>query len=150
MSCLQNRSGHGNVHKSLEVRDRDDILTAMQMTRTLAEELGFSAEETLFLQLATEEACTNAQNYGALEHSGYFEIKWRADAPTIEIVICQESRTFDVDLSTPAALAKGGDVTRGRGLVLIAGIMDELHLARSGTRVELTMRKTRKLPRDAT
>lgn len=150
MSGLQNRSEHGNVYKSLEVRNRDDILTAMQMTRTLAEELGFSAEETLFLQLATEEACTNAHDYGVLERSGYFEIKWRADAPTIEIVICQESRTFDVDLSAQVAPAEGGDVTHGRGLVLIAGIMDELHLSRSGTQVELTMRKTRKLSDNAT
>ena len=147
MTCLRDRTGHAN--KSLEIRDYEDILTAMQMTKTLAEELGFSAKETLFLQLATEEACTNAYDHGALERTGYFEIQWAAIHATIEIAVYQESWPFDVDLRALAELTERNDGPRGRGLVLIAGLMDELGVTRSGRLVKFSMRKTRAQLSDA-
>ncbi|WP_409343034.1 ATP-binding protein [Paenibacillus sp. MBLB4367] len=144
MACLQNSVV--SMDKCLEVRDCDDILTAMQMTRTIAEELGFSPEETLFLQLATEEACTNAYDHGAMKRTGYFEIQWTAHAATIQICVRQESRPFDIDLRALTELTERNDGLRGRGLILIAGLMDELGVVSHGTQVTFSMKKTRKPP----
>jgi serine/threonine-protein kinase RsbW len=116
----------------------------MQRTKLLAEGMGFPAQEILFLQLATEEACTNALDHCVLLGYGCCEIHWYGSDTTIQIMVCQEGRAFDFDKSACTEMEEYNDGLRGRGLVLITGLMDETEILHDEDHVMFIMRKTKK------
>ncbi|SEU23579.1 ATP-binding protein [Paenibacillus sp. NFR01] len=130
----------GEIHTELLImHNSDDIVKAMDITRSLAELTGFSEHDCVLLQLVTEEACMNAFEHGCPMGNCEFRISWTVDADAMEITVCQ-SGEFELQPNREAPL-KGG--SRGRGLILIQSIMDETRLIPTGIYVSLVMRKGR-------
>lgn len=124
---------HRKIHKS------EDILEAMEITEQLAAQLGFPRTEILHLQLVTEEACTNAYEYITSVGQGSFSISWKVINEELEIVLQQKGGLYQLE-AVPSKL--GG--VRGRGLMIIKGIMDEVRLVEKNHHVELYMKKIKR------
>lgn len=126
----------------LIINNAGDIALAMETTKKIAKHTGFTEHESIMLQLVTEEACMNAFEHGhPLGHCD-FRISWLVDADTMEIKVCQNGDSFELQ-NDPVTPVRSG--SRGRGLVLIQGIMDEVKLIPSSSYVSLLMRKRRRV-----
>ncbi len=132
----------GTYREILVIYKPDDIALAMETTRTIAAQAGFSEHDSILLQLVTEEACMNAFEHGCPAGNCMFKITWLVESDTMEITVCQNGEAFELH-NDPASPVKVG--SRGRGLVLIQGIMDEVRLIPSGAYVTLSMRRRRRV-----
>lgn len=127
-----------SASKTLIIRNADDIVLAMKITKKIADSTGFSENESVLLQLVTEEACMNAFEHGCPCDNCEFLVTWSVEADIMEIRVRQNGEVFNLNNEHPVAL-KG--ISRGRGLLLIQGIMDEVKLIPTGAYVTLLMRK---------
>lgn len=137
-----NGLSEGTYGQILNIYKTDDIALAMEITGTIAARTGFSEHDSILLQLVTEEACMNAFEHGCAAGNGVFKISWLVESDIMEITVCQNGEAFELhnELAPPV---NGG--SRGRGLVLIQGIMDEVRLIPSGAHVTLSMRRRRRV-----
>ncbi|WP_379132023.1 ATP-binding protein [Paenibacillus sp. sgz500958] len=126
--------------ETLIVHGSDDIVLAMETTRKIAETAGFSERTSVLLQLVTEEACMNAFEHGCPIGNCEFIVSWVVESEVIEITVRQNGEAYELQHDLPNPI-KG--TSRGRGLVLIQGIMDEVKLIPTGAYVTLSMRKSR-------
>jgi serine/threonine-protein kinase RsbW len=119
----------------------DDIVLAMGITKKIAESTGFSEHDSVLLQLVTEEACMNAFEYGFPLGICDFKIAWLVESGIMEITVGQNGEAFELhhDLASQMKC-----LSRGRGLVLIQGIMDEVKLIPTESYVTLLMRRGRR------
>jgi len=130
---------HMIMIRTMTIMKTVDILKAMDITEQLANEIGFLPRDCLFLRLATEEACTNAYEYCQKTGRLPFRIFWKIDTSQFTIIVKQRGGCFSV--------AKTDNVNtgaRGRGLQLIAHIVDEVFVKRTGNNVLLCMCKCKK------
>ncbi len=137
-----NGLSEGIYSQILVIYRADDIALAMEITRTIAARAGFSEHDSILLQLVTEEACMNAFEHGCPAGNCMFKITWLVQSDVMEITICQSGEAFELH-NDPLSPVKTG--SRGRGLVLIKGIMDEVKLIPSGAYVTLLMRRGRRV-----
>jgi serine/threonine-protein kinase RsbW len=124
---------------SFNIASKEDILISMGITHEMALAAGFTETESIFLKLATEEACTNAvehcERFGSID----FDVIWLTELDRMEISVSQKGGWFEFPDALQADLAP-----RGRGLALIQGIMDEVRLIQTSTNVVFWMRKDRR------
>jgi serine/threonine-protein kinase RsbW len=130
---------HTIMIRTMTVMKTADISKAMETTEELAERMGFLPRDCLFLRLATEEACTNAYEYCQKTGKLPFKIFWKIEERRFAIIVKQRGGCFSV--------AKTDNVNtgpRGRGLQLIAHIVDDVYVKRTGNNVLLCMYKCKK------
>lgn len=119
-----------------EIFTLDDIYEAMMQSRDLAVEQGFSYNSVLKIQLATEEACTNAYEYSRNRNQASCAVKWKASPDYLEVIVRQEGAAFS--LRQPENVVMG---QRGRGITLILNLMDFVEMRENKGFIELIMRK---------
>ncbi|OKP85128.1 hypothetical protein A3844_17920 [Paenibacillus helianthi] len=137
-----NNVNSGTYGQILVIHSRSDIALAMKTTHRIAMLTEFSDHESILLQLVTEEACMNAFEHGCPSGTCEFRISWLVESDIMEIRVCQNGGSFELS-NEPTQPVKIG--SRGRGLVLIQGIMDEVRLIPTGPYITLSMRKKRKV-----
>ncbi|OKP94430.1 ATP-binding protein [Paenibacillus sp. P32E] len=137
-----NNVNSGTYGQILVIHSRSDIALAMKTTHRIAMLTEFSDHESILLQLVTEEACMNAFEHGCPSGTCEFRISWLVESDIMEIRVCQNGGSFELS-NEPNQPVKIG--SRGRGLVLIQGIMDEVRLIPTGPYITLSMRKKRKV-----
>ncbi|AGT30760.1 sigma-B regulator [Geobacillus genomosp. 3] len=127
---------HVIMIRTMTIMKTADILKAMDITEQLANEVGFLPRDCLFLRLATEEACMNAYEYCQKTRRLPFKIFWKMDTARFTIIVKQRGGCF-------SAVKTDGVNTgpRGRGLQLIAHIVDNVYVKRAGNNVLLCMCK---------
>ncbi|WP_368483956.1 ATP-binding protein [Geobacillus sp. LEMMY01] len=125
--------------RTMAIMKTADILKAMDITEELAKRMGFLPRDCLFLRLATEEACTNAYEYCQKTRRLPFRIFWKIDARQFMIIVKQRGGCFSV---AQTDVVNTGP--RGRGLQLIAHIVDDVYVKRAGNNVLLCMCKCKK------
>jgi serine/threonine-protein kinase RsbW len=130
MNNLQDR------RQALHISNKEDIITAMELTKEMAETEKFSATDSIFLQLATEEACVNAYEHSNVQQDKEIEVIWLVTSMEMEISVCQKGGVFEMPSYMEPNLEP-----RGRGLALIRIIMDEVRLITSGAYIILKMYK---------
>jgi serine/threonine-protein kinase RsbW len=118
------------------VRESVDILRAMEITREEAASLGFSPNQIILMQLVTEEACTNACEYGSNEREKPVVVSWRIRDGYFIITVRQTGSVFHIQMDKEIKLG-----IRGRGLQLIMRLMDGVKLISKGQYVYLRMIK---------
>ncbi|WP_379163706.1 ATP-binding protein [Paenibacillus sp. sgz5001063] len=138
MNKLNDRT-YGQI---LVIHTRSDIALAMETTRRIALLTEFSEHESILLQLVTEEACMNAFEHGCPSGNCEFRVSWLVESDIMEIRVCQNGESFELENEQAQPVKIG---SRGRGLVLIQGIMDEVRLIPTGPYITLSMRKKRKV-----
>jgi serine/threonine-protein kinase RsbW len=125
--------------QTFKICTKNDILISMGITHDLALDAGFTETESIFLQLVTEEACTNAmehcEGFGSID----FDVNWLVELDRMEVSISQKGGWFEFPDALQADLAP-----RGRGLAVIQGIMDEVRLIQTSTNVVFWMRKDKR------
>lgn len=137
-----NKLNSGTYGQILVIHSRNDIALAMETTRRIAVRTEFSEHESILLQLVTEEACMNAFEHGCPSGTCEFRVSWLVESDIMEIRVCQNGESFEMSNEQTEPVKIG---SRGRGLVLIQGIMDEVCLIPTGPYVTLSMRKKRKV-----
>lgn len=120
------------------VRGPVDICRAMQITAIEAAKAGFDPGQVALLQLATEEACANASEYAQTDKDPIF-VTWRACGGSFTITVRQTGHPFPLAYP-PRPEANTG--ARGRGLLLILHVMDEVKQLRRHPYVYLRMVKS--------
>ncbi|USB31748.1 ATP-binding protein [Paenibacillus sp. YPG26] len=123
-------------HTMKDIKSKDDIADAMEITANLARKCGCSYPQTLKLQLVTEEACMNAYEYCQEQTHSSFQICWSFRNKKFEIVVRQTGGTI--------TLLQKNDVNvglRGRGLTLILSLLDQVEVRKVNQFVELYMMK---------
>lgn len=129
--------GEAKIERNLLITSEEDILTAMSITRELARITGFPEKEILFLQLATEEACTNAFEYSDKQTNDPVKVTWSIFRRNFELIVTQRGSSF--------SLVQRNEVNiglRGRGLQLISHLMDEVRIEPREEMVSLYMKKS--------
>lgn len=121
-----------------EIKTQDDIYEAMQCTKSVANEFGYSANLILKLQLVTEEACMNAYEYCGKQKYSSFNIKWHVDENSFEIFVIQIGGLFPLIKKEDA-----NQGARGRGLTLIMNLMDYVSVSQEGPFVVLYIKKNK-------
>jgi serine/threonine-protein kinase RsbW len=125
--------------QAFNIASKEDIIISMGITDEMALAAGFTETDSIFLKLATEEACTNALEHCEGCDNVDVEVNWLVDLDRMEICVCQIGGWFEFPHALQADLAP-----RGRGLALIQGIMDEVRLFQTSTHVVFWMRKDRR------
>lgn len=100
------------------------------MVREAAAELSLDGETTWELMLATTEAVANAVEHGAPCGPAGIMVRIAAEGAAVEVEVC------DCGCFVPPrhAPSMNGDGTRGRGMPIIAAVMDRVEvLPASGT-----------------
>jgi serine/threonine-protein kinase RsbW len=120
------------------IHDKDGILKAMDVTEQLANALGFSSLQQLFLRLAVEEVCTNAYEYCQRTKQKHFHIRWHVVKNCLNICIRHQGKLFEVKRDDRVNIS-----ARGRGLQIVLHIMDEVDVQVKGRYVILCMSKYR-------
>jgi serine/threonine-protein kinase RsbW len=118
------------------VREFVDIRRAMEITREEAASLGLPPNQILLMQLVTEEACTNAYEYGSNEREKPIVVSWSIRDGYFVITVRQTGSVFHIEMDKEI---KQG--IRGRGLLLITRLMDGVKLFSKGQYVYLRMIK---------
>lgn len=111
-------------------------MSALANTRKLAKECNLEEKDVLFLQLATEEACSNAYEYCKTNEKDYFSVIWNIDDHYFHITVLHEGEPFVLKRTEEVNYT-----TKGRGLQLILNIMDEVKVRVKGNIVQLIMSK---------
>ncbi len=124
--------------KQCTVRGPVDICRAMQITAAEAAKAGFEEDQIVLLQLATEEACANACEYAQAGRDPVF-VTWRTRAGSFMITVRQNGHPFPLDVPQ---LPEVNTSARGRGLLLILHLMDEVKQLRRHPYVYLRMAKS--------
>jgi len=114
--------------------------TELAKTRRLADEAaasyGLAEPERFAFAFAVNEAVSNAIEHGSPSPEGTIRVRFTQERDAL--VFCVR----DYGKFKPQAMAHGLPASRGRGLVLMASMVDELNLCRDpkGTRVSLSKR----------
>lgn len=130
---------NGAVIKNISVTKDADIVKAMEITERIASGMGFSSRDCLFLRLATEEACTNAYEYCQKTNQLPFKVFWKGERQHLIIVVKQRGKKFAIKRED--GVNRG---SRGRGLQLIAHIVDHVYVKQRGNYVLFYMCKFKK------
>ncbi|WP_339232682.1 ATP-binding protein [Geobacillus sp. FSL W8-0032] len=130
---------HTIMIRTMTIMKPADILKAMEVTEELAERMGFLPCDCLFLRLATEEACMNAYEYCQKVQKLPFRVFWKIDEGQLMIVVKQQGGCFSI---TNHDTVNTGP--RGRGLQLIAHIVDDVYVKQEGNNVLFCMCKCKK------
>jgi len=107
--------------------------------RHLAAELGFEPHEVHDIALCVHEAVSNAMVHGhGLEATQEVEVNLEATPQSLSITVRDQGSGFD----GPAMLKDlsqrpPGESNRGRGLLLMARLMDEVHFSEGGRVITL-------------
>jgi anti-sigma regulatory factor (Ser/Thr protein kinase) len=113
--------------------------TARDLVRAAATEHGFDGDATWDLMLATSEAIANAVLHGrpCERDPGGIRLRVEGENGFLRVEVCDCGR-FEPE-PAPRAL----DATGGRGMPIIAAVMDEFEVVgeRSGTRVRFGKRR---------
>ena len=114
--------------------------TELSKTRQLADEAaasyGLAEPERFAFAFAVNEAVSNAIEHGAPSPEGTIRVRFTHEEDALVFSV------RDYGKFKPHAMANGVPSSRGRGLVLMASMVDELSLCRDpkGTRVSLSKR----------
>lgn len=106
------------------IRGPVDICRAMQITKIEAARAGFNERQITLMQLATEEACTNACEYASADTTQPIIVTWRKQYLSFIITVRQTGHPFTLATED----AEVNQAARGRGLQLIKHTMDEVQL----------------------
>jgi serine/threonine-protein kinase RsbW len=128
-----------NERQAQTISSKEDIMAALEMTKEMAKAADFTEMDSIFLRIATEEACMNAYEHSRGQNDRSIEVTWVITSDSIEISVSQKGGAFEI-----AALEDPGVRLRGRGLALIWGIMDEVKLIVAECYVTFWMRKERR------
>lgn len=120
------------------VRGPVDICRAMQITAIEAAKAGFEEDQIVLLQLATEEACANACEYAQAGNDPVF-VTWREHEGSFMITVRQTGHPFPLEVPQWTGVNTSA---RGRGLLLILYLMDEVRQLRRHPYVYLRMAKS--------
>ncbi|WLR51427.1 ATP-binding protein [Bacillus tianshenii] len=119
--------------RELVVKNEDDIYKAIVMTQDLLRHTSFNEEDQTLIQLAAEEASTNAFKYCSQDK---IIVKWKISLEYLIVEVWQKGQIFSISASQNV-----NTTSSGRGLPLIIGIMDEVHLAQREGWVGLVLTK---------
>lgn len=124
-----------NQYRLLLPSRLDAVPAALAFVRALAEDAGFPEAERFQIELATEEAASNAVKHAYRPHEhACIEITCRTTALGLEIRVRDEGRPFDpdaVERHDPAKMA-GDAAGRGLGVFLIEHMMDRAQFRNLG------------------
>lgn len=111
----------------------------------LLEEQGFPMELISDVQLATDEAVTNAILHGYDGKEGNVRVIAEADDQEITVIVEDNALAFDPVAFVSRDVSKDGDdrPVGGLGLILIRNVMDEVSYRRENGKNILTMVKRR-------
>lgn len=107
--------------------------------RHLAAELGFEPHEVHDIALCVHEAVSNAMVHGhGLEAAQEVEVNLEATPQALSITVRDQGPGFDGPAMLQALSQRHPGVsTRGRGLLLMAHLMDEVHFSEGGRAITL-------------
>ncbi len=126
-----------NNEKHSWIKSAEQIVEAMEITQQFGELAGFNERDILFLQLVTEEACTNAYEYVSSNGIEGFKVSWYVKDGALQIVVTEEGEPYSIEIDE----SKENFGMRGRGIQLIVNLMDEVRLESEGQYVSLIMMK---------
>ncbi len=111
--------------------------TARRFAQTAAEAFGFDSQESYAFKFAASEAVANAIEHGQPCHDGTIRM-WISEERSTLTLHVQDCGTF-----LPKAPTAGNDGSRGRGLMFMAAMVDEVELEPSprSTVVRLTKKR---------
>jgi serine/threonine-protein kinase RsbW len=110
---------------------------ARSIVREAAAEAGLEGEQTWDLILATTEAVTNAVRHGAAWQNDCILLATRRSPRGLQVEVC-DLGTFDSALA-PAPL----EATSGRGMQIIAALVDRLEIKHGDGRTVVRLEKRR-------
>jgi anti-sigma regulatory factor (Ser/Thr protein kinase) len=128
--------------RSRELRlraDPSELQSARRLAEQAADDFGLDEDGRFRLTLAANEAVSNAIEHGSPSTDGTVLIRVHGDSEAIRFEV-RDWGTFSVGFPDPEVLAQ-----RGRGLPLMAALMDEVDLkpGDDGTLVTLVLRRSR-------
>ncbi|HJV44202.1 MAG TPA: ATP-binding protein [Bacillota bacterium] len=123
-----------NLIQVRSIQTKNDVIQSIEETKWLAKRCGFEDRDILFLQLAVEEACTNAYTHG--KTGGEIKICWYEEPDGIHMEIAQEGKPFDFQRSDMVNVGE-----HGRGLYLIYHFMDKVWVHEEEQSFQFHMKK---------
>lgn len=120
-----------------QVQTLEEIVPILEEIEHDALETGFDHKDSLFIKLATEEACINAWEYCKSKNYSTFSVAWKKRIGTfLEVIVSHKGEKFEINQDE--CVNKGA---RGRGLQLILAIMDIVKVDKCLHNVYMYMRK---------
>ena len=112
--------------------------TARRFAQTAAEAFGFDSQESYAFKFAASEAVANAIEHGQPCHDGTI-LLWISEERSTLTLHIRDCGTF-----SPKAATADSDGSRGRGLMFMAAMVDEVEVEPlpGSTVVRLTKRRT--------
>lgn len=126
----------------------ENLDSIRKLVGEVAEQAGFSCNETYSIELATDEACSNIIEHAyAGQPQGVIDISCDADDGQITVVIHDHGKQFDMSKVPKPNLSKklSEREVGGLGVFLMYKLMDEIHFSsskKSGNTLTMTKRKS--------
>ncbi len=115
----------------------EGVLRAMEMTDEVCRELQLAEKERFHLRIITEETCTNAYEYCLFKCYDYYCVYWKFECNHLTMTVSHQGEFFP--LPSPFAEPKLGE--RGRGLLLIQSLVDDMQLEKQGDYIFFHVRR---------
>lgn len=123
----------------MDIRTKEDVLQAMELTSQLAESIEYLPNDQLLLSLVTEESLVNALEYCTKLGEIIIRIHWRISRNCFEMSVKQKGTVFNLEKKDEMNYGP-----RGRGIQLILNIMDAVEIkVEDEESIVLYMRKSR-------
>lgn len=117
--------------------DFSQLGRARRFAEAAAEAFGFDSQETYAFKSAASEAVANAIEHGEPCHDGTIWLRITEERSTLTLCV------LDYGNFVPKVVTSGSDAARGRGLMFMTAMVDEVELKPSARSTVVTLRKKR-------
>lgn len=125
-------------HRRLFIIEKKEIPAVREEIASSLASLGYSQRDVFAVRLATEEVLLNAIEHGnRCDKTKKVTVTYVIDERKTEITVTDEGHGFDLDSVPDCTAADNLCKTRGRGIALMRGFMDDVEFSGNGNTVRL-------------